>query len=170
MDEETKRGWDVALGIFGPMLVVIGLFVSVLQFNIGERNKVCLENELVRQKDWVEFNRKLWLERLSAYKGVAEVAGKIAARTEDGKFGDLIRDFLAAYWGTMVLVEDTPVERSMKDFYLTILDYQHGYADASRLKIAADALVKACRESAERGVAPSAPPPGVSAIGATSCP
>jgi hypothetical protein len=170
MEEGTKRGWDVALGIFAPLLAVVGLFVTVLQFNAGERNKTRLESDLVRQRDCVDFNRKLWMERLSAYRSVAEVTGKIAAHADDGKFGTLVTDFLAAYWGTMILVEDPPVERAMKDFYLTVTDYQRGYADSMRLKLAADALVKACRESAERDRVPLHSPGGATTpAGAATC-
>jgi hypothetical protein len=150
MNEETKRDWDVGLGIAGPILTVGGILVGVWQFNAGERNKVELEHELVKQQDEIEFKRKLWLDRLNTYRSVAELAGKITANTEDSKSKDYISEFTAAYWGTMILVEDGAVEKAMKDFYFEILDYQSGWSDLNRLKIRADLLIKACRKSVEQ--------------------
>jgi hypothetical protein len=163
MDEERKRDWDIRLGIAGPLLTVSGILVGVWQFNAGERNKVELQYELVKQQDDVEFRRKLWLERLNAYRSVAELAGKIAANADDPKFKDYIRDFTAAYWGTMIFVEDDAVETAMKEFYFEVLDYQNGWSDLARLKIRADLLIKACRRSAEQREpkAQSEAPPGV---------
>jgi hypothetical protein len=68
MDEAGKRQWDVWLGIVAPILTVAGILVGVWQFNRGENNRVKLENELVIKKDTVEFQRKLWLNRLETYK------------------------------------------------------------------------------------------------------
>ncbi len=67
MDEEAKRKWDVSLGIVVPILTVAGLLVGVWQFNRGEENKTRLEYELLDRKDKIDFQRKLWLERLSTY-------------------------------------------------------------------------------------------------------
>jgi hypothetical protein len=72
MTEATKRKWDVGLGIIAPILTCLTILVGVVQFNIGEQNKVRLEYDLIKQKDTIEFNRKLWLERLNAYRSIAE--------------------------------------------------------------------------------------------------
>jgi hypothetical protein len=87
MDEESKRRWDVALGIIAPILTVIGLLVGVWQFNKGEENKTRLEYQLLAQKDKLDFERKLWLERLGTYKSIAEQPGKIATTDETEKGG-----------------------------------------------------------------------------------
>jgi hypothetical protein len=150
MNEESKRSWDVGLGIAAPIITVVGILFGVAQFNSGERNKIELQQALVKEQDKVEFKRKLWLERLNAYRSVAELAGKIAANTDEAKFKDYVRDFTAAYWGTMIFVEDPAVEKSMKDFYFEVLDFQNGWSDGNRLKVRADMLIKTCRESAEQ--------------------
>lgn len=164
MTEDKKRIWDVRLGIAGPLITVAGILIGVWQFNAGERNKIELQQGLVRQQDDVEFSRKLWLERLNAYRSVAELAGKIAANTDDPKFKDYIRDFTAAYWGTMIFVEDALVEKAMKDFYFEILDYQKGYSNLQRLKVRADLLIKACRQSAEQRQPKATAEPAKSAV------
>jgi hypothetical protein len=150
LDEARKRNWDVGLGIAGPVITVIGILIGVWQYNDGERSKVTLQQDLIRQQDDIEFKRKLWLERLAAYRSVAEVAGKISANANDPKFGEYVRDFTAAYWGTMIFVEDDAVEAAMKAYYFELQDFQKGWSDLQRLKTRADLLIKACRKSAEQ--------------------
>jgi hypothetical protein len=150
MDEESKRRWDVALGIIAPILTVIGLLVGVWQFNKGEENKTRLEYQLLAQKDKLDFERKLWLERLGTYKSIAEQAGNIATTDETDKtFKGLVQAYDASYWGMMIFVEDSDVEKAMIDFHVEVVDY-----DGDKLKLRANELVKACRKSVEPGTAP----------------
>src|SRR5947207_3261532 len=126
MTEETKRRWDVWLGIVAPVLTVAGLLFGVWQFNRGEENKTHLEYNLIAKKDQVEFQRKLWLDRVSTYRSVAEIVGKIAAHpTKDAKFQQLKESFDGAYWGLMILVEDPAVEKVMIQFHDEIDDFQN---------------------------------------------
>jgi hypothetical protein len=155
MNEESKRRWDVGLGIVAPILTVLGLLVGVWQFNRGEENKIRLEYCLIEKKDKVDFQRKLWLERLSTYKSIAEQAGKIATtEKDDKKFKDLVQAFDASYWGMMIFVEDPVVEKAMIDFHVEVVDYQKGQSDGNKLKLRADELVKSCRKSVAPGTAP----------------
>ena len=155
MDEGSKRSWDVALGIVAPILTVIGLLVGVWQFSRGEENKTRLEYQLIEKKDTIEFQRKLWLERLSAYKSIAEQAGKIATTDKrDKDFKGLIQTFDASYWGMMIFVEDPAVEQAMIDFHDEIVDYEKNQSTENKVKLRADALVKACRKSVAPGTAP----------------
>lgn len=165
MDEGRKRRWDVTLGIVGPMVTVIGLSLGVLQFNAGERNKVKLENQLLIQKDTIEFQRKLWLEKLDAYKAVVVLAGKIAAVADQHPLtravsdqqppakppiDDLWRELTAAYWGQRLFMEDDGVIKALRDFYDTVRDFRAGWAHADKVKVKADALAEACRASIRR--------------------
>jgi hypothetical protein len=155
MDEETKRRWDVRLGIVAPILTVAGLLVGVWQFNRGEENKTRLEYELLDRKDKIDFERKLWLERLSVYKTIAETAGKIATTDKsDKKFKDSVEAFDASYWGQMIFVEDAAVEKAMIDFHEEVVDYEQGKSTPERLKLRANELVQKCRESVKPGTAP----------------
>ena len=155
MNEESKRTWDVRLGIVAPILTVITILVGVWQFNRGEENRTKLEYQLLEKKDKIEFQRKLWLERLSTYKAIAEQAGKIATSDKkDKQFKGLVQAFDASYWGMMIFVEDPGVERAMIDFHVELVDYQQGRSDGDKLKARADELVKACRKSVEPGTAP----------------
>jgi hypothetical protein len=137
--EARKRVWDVWLGIIAPILTVVGILVGVHQFNVGEANK-----------NTIEFERKLWLERLAAYRSIAQLAGKIVTHANDKDFGDLVQQFTAAYWGTMILVEDKDVEQSMINFYTEIHELQDGFSTVPRLKVRGDELIKACRQSLEK--------------------
>jgi hypothetical protein len=155
MDEERKRTWDIALGLVAPVLTVVGLLVGVWQFNRGEENKTKLQYELIKKQDTVEFQRKLWLERLSTYKAIAEQAGKIASTEKtDKRFKEYARDFDTSYWGLMIFVEDASVEKAMMDFHVDLADYQLGRSDGDQVKRRAAELVTACRKSVELGTAP----------------
>lgn len=155
MDEESKRRWDVRLGIVAPILTVLGFLIGVWQFNKGEENKTRLEYTLVERKDKIDFQRKLWLERLSTYKFIAEQAGKIAITDKNDKaFSGLVQTFDASYWGMMIFVEDPDVEHAMIDFHDELIDYQKGQSTEDKIKLRANNLVKACRKSVEPGTAP----------------
>jgi hypothetical protein len=155
MDEESKRKWDVRLGIVSPILTVAGVLIGVLQFNAGEQNKVRLANELQSHKDVVEFQRKLWLEKLDAYKSLVALAGKIAAAadqhdehpTAKPAIEDLWRELTAAYWGQSLFMEDQNVTKSLRAFYDTVRDFRGDWAKADIVKVKVDALAAACREA-----------------------
>jgi hypothetical protein len=152
MTEERKRLWDVWLGVLAPVLTVVGLLVGVWQFNQGEHNRVVLENELIRQKDTIEFKRKLWLDRVTTYRSIAELAGGIAAADKNDKeFQALVRKFRASYWGLMILVEDPEVRKQMVNFWADIHNFEGGWTGADTLKVRAQQLGEACRASIERG-------------------
>lgn len=153
MDEARKRYWDVALGILAPLVTVAGLLVGVWQFNAGERNKVRLENELQTHKDIAEFQRKLWLEKLDAYKSIVVLAGKIAAAADQHdehpsakpSIDDLWRELTAAYWSQGLFLEDKGVTESLRAFYDTVRDFRDDWAQAGSVKVKANALADACR-------------------------
>ena len=149
MNEATKRRWDVWLGIVAPVLTVIGILVGVRQFNAGEENRRELQQKAMVHKDDMDFRRKLWLERLNAYRSVAELSGKIIAQADGEKFKDAVRDLTATYWGAMILVEDAAVEEAMVNFYFALQDFKDGWRTLDQLKIRADQLIKACRRSLE---------------------
>jgi hypothetical protein len=155
MDEERKRSWEVGLGIVAPVLTVAGLLLGVWQFNRGEENKTKLEYQLIEKRDKVDFQRKLWLERLSTYKSIAEQAGKIASTDKsDKRFKQYVADFDSSYWGLLTLVDDPEVEKAMKDFHVDLTDYQKGRGDEDQIKRRAVELVTACRKSVGSGTAP----------------
>jgi hypothetical protein len=151
MKEDRKRNWDVGLGIVAPLVTVATVLVGVWQFTAGERNRVRLEQSLVQKKDDLDFARRLWLERMKQYRAVAELAGKIVANLEEDKKKELMREFDAAYYGAMILVEDRDVEKAMVDFRVALKDFDEGWIGVDRLKLRADELIKACRKSIEKG-------------------
>jgi hypothetical protein len=123
---------------------------GVYQFNRGERNKTELEYGLLAKKDNLEFERKLWLDRVSTYRTISDLAGKIVAHEKkDQKLDEMIESFLAAYWGLMILVEDQKVETAMIRFHDEIRDYKANRSDVERLRDRADQLITTCRKSIE---------------------
>jgi hypothetical protein len=138
MTEARKRAWDVWLGIAAPVLTIVGILVGIHQFNVGESHK-----------NTIEFERKLWLERLATYRSIAELSGKLVAHAGDQEFGALVQQFTAAYWGNTIFVEDPDVQRAMINFYAEIHEFQDGFSKAGNLKVRADQLIHACRQSLE---------------------
>jgi hypothetical protein len=127
MNEESKRSWDVRLGVVAPILTIIGVLVGVWQFNRGEENKTNLENSHIAQNAQIEFDRKIWLDTVATYRSVAEIVGKIAAHpAKDAKFQELKESFNGAYWGLMILVEDKDVEKAMIRLHDEIDDFDKG--------------------------------------------
>src|SRR6476469_9172100 len=125
MTEERKRVMDVWFGVFGPIITLAAILVGVWQFNTGERNRVELENQLLREKDTIEFKRRLWLDRVTTYRSIAELAGGIAAsEKKDKDFEALVQKFRAAYWGLMILVEDPEVSKEMVNFWADIHNFE----------------------------------------------
>lgn len=152
MEEGEKRLWEVWLGFAGSFLTAIGILFGVWQFNRGEENKVRLENQLLLRKDEIDFQRRLWLERLTIYRSVSETAGKVVARIDDpAAMREAIREFMTAYWGTMIFVEDEAVEKATVAFFVEIQDFQNGWGSVEKLKFRANELIKAYRSSVERG-------------------
>jgi len=163
MDEAKKRQWDVWLGAMGPVLTVAGILVGVWQFNRGEHNRVILENELITHKDQVDFQRKLWLNRLDTYRSLITLAGKVVAvvaekGTKDQSFDGLWQELTAMYWSLSIFVENADVADHMRDFYTAVRDFRTGWVDADKVKLKADALVRACRDSIESSAPAGAKP------------
>lgn len=141
MDEAVKRRWEVWLGIVGPILTVSGILVGVWQFNVGEARKAAYEHA-----------SKLWLQRVETYTSVAKLAGKIAVHSDDQSFSKAVDEFMSAYWGDMILVEDSNVEKAMIDFRKEVEDFCQGRSNQDRLKIRADTLMKAFKDSVSQQV------------------
>jgi hypothetical protein len=151
VEEAAKRLWDVRLAAVAPVLTIAGIIVGVWQYTDGQQEKARLESKLLIEKDTIEFQRRLWLDRLQACRSIAELAGKIVTHSDQTKFDELAREFLATYWGTMILVQNKPVEQAMIDFSLEIDDFRAGRRDLDRLKRLAYALTQTCRRSVEQG-------------------
>lgn len=159
MDEDLKRGWDVRLGIVAPILTIIGIIIGVWQFNVGENDRRREAAAAEEQRDTIAFKRRLWQEKLDTYQKVTELAGKMVATSGQDQ-ANAYKEFKAAYWGAMVLVEDHPVEEAMIAFDKEYRDLESGWVkDADRLKIRADVLAKACRTSLATGSLEVSPPP-----------
>lgn len=147
MDESTKRDWDVRLGIAAPALTVAGLLIGVWQFNAGEEHRRRAEHQASIERDDREFRHKLWLQRLETYQEVARLAGNVVAHANDQELPNAISQFTSTYWGAMILVEDTQVERAMIAFNVEIQDFLSGWSTLDRLKARTDELVNVCRAS-----------------------
>ena len=152
MDETRKRRWDVGLGILGSLATVAAILVGVWQFNEGQRSRTELEYRLLNKKDLLDTKRQLWLERINAYRSIAEISGRLVTHIDDpAQLRPAVMDFKRAFWGTMILVEEPSVEKAMIDLRLELDDLEKGWSTPERVTKAAKALLTACRASAEKG-------------------
>jgi hypothetical protein len=151
LSEARKRYWDANLSLITTLVALAGLFVGIWEFNEGEKGKIKLEYESLNAKDRLDFNRKLWLERLDTYRGTADAAGKISDAVGRGEnFDSELKVFEAAYWGRMILVEDPAVAREMQKFRGEIQLYKDKYQNADQVRRAADRLGEELRASLYR--------------------
>lgn len=148
MEEATKRTWDVAFGVAAPIITALGIIIGVLEFNAGERNKITQEYAALERKDQIDFERKLWLDRVSAYHDIADIAGTLAASTDDPvAFRKEAKKFDAAYWGLMILVEDPCIDKKMRELRFNITNFEDHFVPGSQIRAQAAELVEACKTS-----------------------
>lgn len=151
MDEETKRNWDVRLGIAAPILTLASVMLGVWQFNQGEANRRADDVQNALLKDDVEFRRKLWLEKLDRYRSISELVGEIIASPPGKTRAAAQVRFESAYWGYMILVSDKEVADALIGFRQALQDEKDGLGDPNDPKVWADRLVQACRKALEQG-------------------
>ena len=148
MDDATYKTWDLRLKLIAPILTIAGLLVGVWQFTEGQSAQLERQYQLAADNDRMEFKRRVWEKQQEAYMKISSVVGKIASGNQSKE--ELMKDitlFDSLYWGEMIYVEDEAVEKAMMDFHLGIRDYLNEIGTEERLKVRADALIKACRNS-----------------------
>lgn len=165
MEEAHKRVWDVVLGVLWPILVITGILIVVQQFDVSATRRIRLQDQLLRQKDTIEFHRKLWLAKLDTYRGLVVLAGKITAAVaydspERSQLDPLAGELTVAYWRQTVFVEDPQVGDALRDFYHAVMDYQAGLAgaldDDRKVRSTAQRLADACKAALSRDTAQDA--------------
>ncbi|WP_159981310.1 MULTISPECIES: hypothetical protein [unclassified Novosphingobium] len=150
--QRPRFDWDILLRFAAPLLTMTGILVGVWQFNAGEEHRRVGERDAALQRDEIEFRRRLWLERLDIYRKITEMAGRIAAGgSTPEERRQAAKEFQAAYWGAMVLVEDKPVRDAMIEIEAELHDFDAGHSDLQRLQYRVNALAEACRRSLNAG-------------------
>ena len=117
----------------------------------GQRANAEREFELQERANRVAFCRDLWLERLVVYRQVAATVGAFLAELDDSVQKRTVNEFLAAYWGPMLLVEDEAVRQAMIRLHGELRDFQRARSSPERLKQRADTLVQAFKTSLKEG-------------------
>lgn len=138
MNAWRKRKWDTVIAVLAPIVTVAGILIGVWQFNRGEQD---------RTKE--DFNQQLFIQRIAACEKISEVAGAIAATTDNKQRRQLAKQFDAYYWGLAVLVEDASLQTAMREFHDELHDYifEPKWTDDYRIKRKALAFAQACRAS-----------------------
>jgi hypothetical protein len=135
----NKFNWDLTLKGIGLLLTLATILVGVWKYT----DEQSYQHEM-------EFKRKMWQKQLDTYTQACKYSGLIANRPESN-FEENVSQFGALYWGEMIMIEDDTVRSAMKEFHYAIHDYhpedKHTHF---KLKVKADALAKACKESSKR--------------------
>ncbi|MEB2777469.1 hypothetical protein SYJ56_19295 [Algoriphagus sp. D3-2-R+10] len=135
----SKVNWDLILKAIGLLLTLATILVGVWKYT----------DEQASQHE-MEFKREIWQKQLNAYTEACKYSGLIANRPEVN-FEENVGNFGALYWGEMIMIEDEEVRDAMKEFYYALHDYHPQDKNSQyKLKVKADALAKACRESSKR--------------------
>lgn len=126
---------------------IIGAFLTLLTISIGIFQYFNSQSH----ENYMEFKRNIWQKQLNTYTEACKYAGLIAMNPHDDEFEKNVKIFGGLYWGEMIMVEDTTVSKSMKDFYYAIIDFVPEDPNSHRkLKFKANQLAKACRLSSDR--------------------
>jgi hypothetical protein len=148
MDDATYKTWDLRLKIIAPILTIAGLLIGVWQFTKGQSAQLERQYQLSAESDRMEFKRRVWEKQQEAYMKISSVVGRIASGNQSKE--ELMKDIIAfdsLYWGEMIYVEDKTVEQAMIDFHVEIQDFLNNIGTKDRLKLRAEALIQACRNS-----------------------
>jgi hypothetical protein len=159
MKEPTYKLWDIRIKLWDlrikaatPVVAVIGLFASVLQFNCQQSAQLRRQQEATAENNRIEFNRRMWEKQLDVYMRYSRVVGKIAAgnQNEDELRQDF-NEFFTLYWGEMAFFEDKAVEEASVTLRIKIENFlASGAKDRSELKKSALYLLRTCKESSRK--------------------
>lgn len=126
--------------IFGPPVVtLVGTILTVIfgvhNFNKGQEQNTLLQYSLIKSKDSVDFNNKLWEKKAAVFTELSKSIGEIIS-TSDGdslsKSGMI--SFQKLYYGEAILVEDSTVNANLVFFKNSLEDYQRHLISMQQLK------------------------------------
>lgn len=144
MDASEKRRWDARLSLLVPILTILGILVGIWQYNDGQLKASASD----LAKDKLEFERKLWMEKLEACRKISELGGVIASENSTPEERNVaVKRFRASHWGTMVVVEDKIIEKAMIELDTELRDLEGGMSDQGRIRQRVVDLGAACRAS-----------------------
>ena len=150
MSEETHRLWDTICKVIAPILTVAGILVGIRQFNQEQQNIRLREVQTLGRNDALEFKRKIWERQNTAYIEIAKAVGKVIAVVDQpAKFGEAAQNYEELYRGVAILNDDNAVAELMIQFRAELVDFKKKQSSVDRLKVRADALVKALQASSQ---------------------
>lgn len=148
--EEQHRKWNIIISGLAPILPVRGIIFGFWQFSAEQEAIKIRELELIAKNDSLEFKLKIWEKQLDIYMQLANLAGEISISTKDKTlFEEMVVLFNSLYWGNMIFVEDSEVQKEMTDFHVEILSFQRGLRPnkAARSTKRPYRLIEACKHS-----------------------
>ena len=111
-DKKEESVWVKLMPVF---VTILGLIINVVLFNRQQANN-----------DRLEFKRRLWEKRLTAYSELGDVVAKLVTTKDRVEFLKQADTFDQHYWGKLPLFEDDSLEISMKSFRFQIEDKKDG--------------------------------------------
>jgi hypothetical protein len=105
MEEKSYKFWDFIIKSLGFIATSASILIGLSQFSAKEKAAAELE-----------FNRNFWQKQNELYANVCRSAGTMAAAIDDSvAFKKEKLNFLSLYYGEMILVEDSTVEKAMRE-------------------------------------------------------
>src|SRR5205809_3006547 len=105
MEEKNYKSWDMIIKALGFAATVTSILIGLFHYS----------GEQARAAD-LEFKRNFWQKQNELYAEVCRNAGTMAAAVDDLEvFKKQKENFLSLYYGELVLVEDSTVEKAMRE-------------------------------------------------------
>jgi hypothetical protein len=143
-----KDKWEVRFGFIGAVFGGLSIIVSVFIYLHGNDAALRKEHDLIAAQRNIDYERQLWNEMRATYKELAQTLGRMAAELDAaGSFSNAARrDFNAAYWGALILVEDEAVQFEMVKLRNDLRDLEHSRISQDKIKLRIERIVTLSKE------------------------
>lgn len=112
---------------------------------------------IIQYKGTQRYNAKMQFlgidnqRQIDAYTNLCNSLGKIVSASENPKqFDKYYQEFISIYYGDIILIDDSVIERMMKDLRFYLEEFNYGKQDVLYLKNYVKDLADSCRVSIEK--------------------
>lgn len=126
---------DIYFRIVTIIISIATILIGIHQFNRGQRSNLKFEYERIRMNDSVNFQNRLWENKLKVYTVISKSIGEIISIKKNMMLNDSsIKRFEMVYYGESILVEDSIVNEYLTQFRRSIYDYNKNLISILQLK------------------------------------
>jgi hypothetical protein len=143
MTEDKYRVWDLVLKIVGFISLIISALWGIYQY-VDVRSREL--SQFADQKER-EFYSEFWNQRLKLYIQTLDAAARISKSDSDEDFRKAVKEFRTLFDGSMAVVQDSSVDRTMHEFAALVDKVEKKQMDRKDLGIRSYHLGRRCYES-----------------------